>query len=191
MQQVISSIRISEERISSKMRPGLLLAPPFSAADVYRQAEMNYPKFFKMDPLCRWAFVGAELLCGHGEEAVYTAHDKEKIAVVLATANGCLEVDKQYQESMQQIASPGLFVYTLPNIMLGEISIRHGFKGEQLCLVQESFDAAEMCFAVADLLCKRGMEACLCGWINLTGQKPDVRLWWVPAEAAGLLQPAS
>lgn len=149
--------------------------------------QVSYPKFFKMDPLCRWAFIGAELLCAHGEQAVYKGISPEKVALVLATATGCLQVDQQYLASLAQVASPGLFVYTLPNIMLGELSIRHGFKGEQLCLIQEDFDAGEMCFAVADLLCNRGMEACLCGWINIIEEEPDVRLWWVEQNSAHAL----
>lgn len=187
MKHLIPSIRINKQEAVCNTRAGLLLHPPFRADTIYRQLQFSYPKFFKMDPLCRWAFIGAELLCAHGDQAIYKGIAPEKIALVLATANGCMDVDHSFQESMDQVASPGLFVYTLPNIMLGELSIRHGFKGEQLCLVQEDFDAAEMQFAVQDLLLHRGMEACLCGWVNTANDEPELRLWWAERSSVGSL----
>lgn len=141
--------------------------------------QLSYPKFFKMDLLSRWAFIGAELLCGNGSTAVYEGVLPEKIGIVLGTADGCMDVDHQYLQSMQTVASPGLFVYTLPNIMLGELSIRHGFKGEQLCLVLPDFDEAEIMYAATDLLLHGGMDACLCGWVNVADQAPDVQLTWL------------
>ena len=68
--------------------------------------------------------------------------DTNKVAVVLATAHGCIDVDKKYLDTIELSLAPHCFVYTLPNIMLGEICIRHGFKGEQLCMVDgKTFNA--------------------------------------------------
>lgn len=147
--------------------------------DVYRLLKYNYMKFFKMDLLCKWAWLGAEALLTDEGGALYEGIDKDKIAVVLMTSHGCIDVDKKYLAGMQNIASPALFVYTLPNIMLGEISIRHGFKGEQLCLVDEQFNTEELYFWVSDLLHNRGMEACLCGWANAYDEHTDICLFWV------------
>lgn len=147
--------------------------------DVFRGLQYNYMKFFKMDLLCKWAWLGAEALLREGEKTVYAGVDKNKIAVVLMTSHGCIDVDKKYLDGMQNIASPALFVYTLPNIMLGEISIRHGFKGEQLCLVDEKFNGEELHFWVNDLLTNRGMEACLCGWVDAYDKHKDICLFWI------------
>lgn len=165
------------------------LAQPLKADEIYRRLSPGYPKFFKMDTLSRWAFIGAELLCSHGADAVYREVPAAETAVVLATGNGCLEVDHQFRQSMETVASPGLFVYTLPNIMLGELSIRHGFKGEQLCLVQDGFDAAEISFACQELLQHRGMTACLCGWVDVSDGRPDVRLWWLTIDDLPFMLP--
>lgn len=166
--------------------------PPSSVEDSYRAFGCAYPKFFKMDPLCKWAWLGAELLLRKGEGFVYEGMDKSRIAVVLATGRGCLEVDKKYQESIQTIPSPALFVYTLGNIMLGEICIRHGFKGEQACLVREPESAEELCFWVKDLLDNHGMEACLCGWADAYVYQHDVSMFWVRKKNDGLtFSPAS
>ena len=149
-----------------------------SGEEIYRTIQMNYPKFFKMDVLCKWAMIGAEYLLKKEEGYIYQGIDKEKVAVVLNTKNGCLDVDKKYLESTKTIASPALFVYTLPNIMLGEICIKHGFKGEQLCIVQDDFDKEELNFWVNDLLKNRGMEACVCGFVDASEYGVKVEMEW-------------
>ncbi len=154
--------------------------------DVYRLLQYNYMKFFKMDLLCKWAWLGAEALLTDEGNAVYEGIDKNKVAVVLMTAHGCIDVDKKYLAGMQNIPSPALFVYTLPNIMLGEISIRHGFKGEQLCLVDEKFNTEELYFWVSDLLNNRGMDACLCGWADVYDMNKDICFFWVSRQDGGL-----
>jgi len=157
------------------------LAAP-SAEDMYSALLCNYPKFFKMDKLCKWAWVAAEYLFG-GKDEVYMGLNKHRVAVCLTTGHGCIDVDKRYLDGIK-IASPGLFVYTLPNIMLGELCIRHGFKGEQQCLVSEKFDAEELCFTVKGLL-DRGMDGCLCGWVDVYGDVYDVCLFWVTKKGSG------
>jgi hypothetical protein len=153
-----------------------------SPEDLYRAIHCSYPKFFKMDKLCKWTFLAAELLLQNGE--AYKGMDKDKISLVLATSHGCLDVDKRYQESID-VPSPALFVYTLPNIMLGEICIRHGFKGEQLCMVTDKFDAEEIHFAAAGFLKNKNMDACLCGWADAWGDTYDITLFWVAKDGNG------
>lgn len=148
-------------------------------AILYHQLQYNYPKFFKMDVLCKWAWLGAEyLITTQQQHEQVTPYN---IAVVLMSLQGCIDVDKKYLHSVADFPSPSLFVYTLPNIMLGEICIRHGIKGEQLCLVNESFHAGtgEIEFWVNDLLNNRGMDACICGWADATGEEHDVFMMWV------------
>ncbi len=147
--------------------------------DLYRKLSYSYMKFFKMDLLCKWAWLGAELLLQDDGNAIYENVPIDKAAVTIGTKHGCLDVDKKYEDSRADIPSPALFVYTLPNIMLGEICIRHGFKGEQLCTVSEGFDAEELNFWVDDLLTSKGMEACLCGWADAYEDKKDICLFWV------------
>lgn len=146
----------------------------------YRYYELSYAKFFKMDMLCKWAWLGTELLLKDEDgNWRYQQFDKNNIGVLLASAQGCIALDKKYRSSMDSIPSPALFVYTLPNIMLGELCIRHGFKGEQLCLIQESFDSTAMELWLKDGFENRGMEACLCGWVNATEKESEVLLFWI------------
>lgn len=167
------NIRLNNEIILSLEAPDTHKQPQV----VYEKLGINYPKFFKMDLLSKAAFLGAELLLRNVDNI--QQYDKEHIATVITTSYGCIDVDKRYEESRQSFASPALFVYTLPNIMLGEICIRNGFKGEQVCNVSESEDAAFLDFYVNDLLNNRNMEACLCGFADATEDGITITLRWV------------
>jgi hypothetical protein len=151
---------------------------------LYKDLNCNYPKFFKMDKLCKWAIVAAECLFSGGN-TIYNDINNIKVAVALSTNHGCLDIDKKYYDTIK-VPSPALFVYTLPNIMLGELCIRHGFKGEQVCIVSGQFDATELYFAVQGFLKNSGMDACLCGWVDVTGEQYDVFLLWVTNGGKGL-----
>lgn len=164
------------------MRNGEVLASISSSdpADLYRELGYSYTKFFKMDTLCKWAWLGAEaLLMPSPGASLYADLDKRNIAVVLATRDGCLEIDHRYVDTLQTIPSPALFVYTLPNIMLGEICIRHGFTGEQLCEVQESYDPEVQLAWVKDLLEHRNTSHCLFGWLDALADQYDITLVWI------------
>lgn len=151
-----------------------------SAMDAYKLIGTTYPKFFKMDLLSKWAWLTTEILLKMPEGRWrYDGLDKTKIAVVLFSKDGCLEADKAFLESMKEIASPALFVYTLPNIMLGEICIRHGFQGEQLCEMAQEWHPEECILYVKDLLENRGMDACLFGFVDACSEEQRVELFWV------------
>lgn len=183
-------LRINKHSVIKDGSPLLSFNDPIDSytPDVlYRALQYNYPKFFKMDLISKWAWLGAETVLTQANGFIYDSVDKTKIAVVLQTNHGCLDVDKKYSETLATIPSPALFVYTLPNIMLGEICIRHGFKGEQACVVSDGFDTKEIEFWVNDLLTNRGMEACLCGWVDATTNNHEVSLYWVSKQEDKLL----
>jgi hypothetical protein len=175
--KILRTLTIDQHQIRIDQQP-VLEMEKMAAEEVYRSVAMNYPKFFKMDLLCKWAMIGAEYLLKTENGWMYEGIDKTKIAVLLMTKTGCVDVDQKYLVSTQTIPSPALFVYTLPNIMLGEICIRHGFKGEQLSLVSETYVKEELAFWVHDLLQKRGMEACIFGWVNADENEINVALNW-------------
>lgn len=160
---------------------GETLFSNLEADDIYRSFQINYIKYFKMDALSKAAFLASEILVS----AADFRENKDEVALVLSSAYGCLDVDRKFEESRHSIASPALFVYTLPNIMLGEICIRHKFKGEQMMLVSEEPDYDLMSFYVTDLLENRAMSACLCGHADAIDNFTRVELFWVSKEAIG------
>ena len=106
----------------------------------YRNFEMQYPKFFKMDALSKLAFLGSELLLS----PITSTEQENNIALVLANKSSSLDTDVKYQESISDkenyYPSPAVFVYTLPNICLGEISIRHQLKSENSFFIFDVFN---------------------------------------------------
>lgn len=149
---------------------GLLLS-------IYQHFEFSYPKFYKMDNLSKLGWLTAEILLKDGyEKEKYKAEDT---GLVLANANSSLDNDLKYIESVSDIASPSLFVYTLPNIVIGEICIRNKFKGEHSFFIQENFDTDFMAQQVNYLLNKNILQACICGWVDVLGQEYKSTLFLV------------
>lgn len=155
--------------------------------EFYRALDVQYPKFFKMDTLSKWGWIGAESLLNEHISSLQNNMDRSKVAVVLSTSHGCLETDQKYFRTTAEIPSPALFVYTLSNIVLGEISIRHSFKGEQACFVAPRFSASQLYSYVSDLLENRQMDACLCGWLDVYDGHHDVCMFWIVKEGSGMV----
>lgn len=132
---------------------------------VYRHFDIKYPKFYKMDNLSKLGWLAAEILLQNSFDPA--TYKQENTGLVLANANSSLDTDIKYYETAKDIASPALFVYTLPNIMTGEICIRHNFKGENAFFVFEKFDADFMQVYVNNLFNNDTLQACICGWVEL------------------------
>jgi hypothetical protein len=79
----------------------------------------------------------------------------------------------------RQFASPALFVYTLPNIVIGEICIRHHFQGENAFFIFEHFDANFIEQYVGNLVNNNILQACICGWVDCLGDGYKAALFLV------------
>lgn len=137
--------------------------PDFLLA-AYHHFDLNYPKFYKMDNLSKLGWLASEVLLNG---IAIKEYQPAEVGLVLCNANSSLDSDKKYFKSVSGIASPALFVYTLPNIMTGEICIRNNFKGEGAFFIFEKFDAAFMESYVNDLLNSNILKACICGWVDV------------------------
>lgn len=135
----------------------------------YNHLEIKYPKFYKMDNLCKLGMIASETLLKPG--FVPSVYNPEDIGVVLSNASSSLDTDIKYFETVNNIPSPSLFVYTLPNIVIGEICIRNGFKGENAFFVFNSFNANFMQQYVSNLLNTDILKVCICGWVELLADK--------------------
>ena len=91
----------------------------------------------------------------------------KKSALYCANANASLDTDLKYFESTKEIASPALFVYTLPNIVMGEICIRNKFKGENSFFIFEDFNVAFIHQYVNELFANNILKLCICGWVDV------------------------
>jgi hypothetical protein len=157
---------------------------PFSdfSKKAYQNFEMNYPKFFKMDNLSKLAFLGAELLLKSESDS-----DKENnTALVFANASSSLDTDVKYQNSIADkeayYPSPAIFVYTLPNICLGEISIRHQLKSENSFFIFANFNPKFMEQYSNILLETNKADKVLCGWVEYYNEEYTAFLYLVAKE---------
>ena len=103
--------------------------------ELYKQIIGNYPKYYKMDGLCRLGFVASELLLkAERDEGSFTEDTNKTRAIVFFNRSSSIASDKKYLASIVEkdnyFPSPSVFVYTLPNIVTGEIAIRNGYHGE-------------------------------------------------------------
>ena len=141
--------------------------------DVYRSRIGDYPKFFKMDALCKVGFVASELLLKaetDGEISQRKAHGTSSRAVLLFNRSGSLNADTKYQTTIQEadnfFPSPAIFVYTLPNIVTGEIAIRNLYYGETNFIVLDSMDLHTMAEQIANAFQDTETESVLTGWVD-------------------------
>lgn len=142
----------------------------------YKKLGESNMKFYKMSDLCKAAYVGvANLLTGNplGE------YRPEDISIVLSNRSSSLDTDVEHQKEINKHAeggvSPAIFVYTLPNVVNGELCIRHKIKGNNLFFVEpEDKGIAE---SYARLLIVNGKaQAVLCGWCEKLGEKYEVNM---------------
>lgn len=139
--------------------------------ELYRNHIADWPKFFKMDTLSKAGFVASELLIKElGEHRLGSEEFARGRAIVLFGATASLCADRNYQETIQDkdnyYPSPALFVYTLPNIVTGEIAIRNHWRGETSFYVTEAPDAAQMAFHLACAFQDQVTDSILAGWVD-------------------------
>lgn len=150
---------------------------------IYQHFELNYPKYYKMDNLSKLGWLSAEILLK--DNFKQNNYQPEAIGIVLANTNSSLDNDIKYFETTKEMASPSLFVYTLPNIVIGEICIRNNFKGEHAFFIQDTFDAGFMAQQVNYLLNKNILHACICGWVDILEHEYKAVLFLVEKEKLG------
>ncbi len=143
----------------------------------FKALESPNMKFFKMDALCKLGYVAAEELLRNADIA--NKYMPEEIGIVLANVSSSLDTDIRHCLQIEQNGedvSPAVFVYTLPNVVAGEISIRHKIQGENTFFIQTtpSIDFLE---SYARMILKRGyLKAVIYGWCELLGEEFDAKL---------------
>jgi hypothetical protein len=136
-----------------------------------------------MDTLSKLGWLATEILLKDSYPP--GKYEPETIGVVLANASSSLDTDKKYYETVKDIASPALFVYTLPNIVIGEICIRHHFKGENAFFIFEKFDAGFIENYVSNLINNNILQSCICGWVELLDDQYQTVLFLVEKDLSG------
>lgn len=137
---------------------------------LYKQLIGNYPKFYKMDGLSRLGFVASEILLN----AEKGETDKER-AIIFFNHSSSIASDRNYKESINDkdnyFPSPSIFVYTLPNIVTGEIAIRNHFHGETSFFILPDKDK-KMMEEILQASCRDDQsKSFLTGWIDYEDER--------------------
>ena len=138
---------------------------------IYKQLINDYPKYYKMDGLCRLGFVASELLlqAEKAESEVDNSVTKER-AIILFNHTSSISSDKRYLASIADkdnfFPSPSVFVYTLPNIVTGEIAIRNGYHGETSFYILPQRDEKQMNEVIETAFVDRKTKSVLTGWLD-------------------------
>lgn len=134
------------------------------ALKLYKQFKIGYSKYHKMDNLCKLAVLTSEFLLNNGQ--VLEDASPDEIAIILGNNSSSIISDTAHQKSIDELPSPAVFVYTLPNIMIGEMCIKYKITGENSCFQMKEFDASFFIKYVSHLFKKENYKYCITGWID-------------------------
>jgi len=143
----------------------------------YKAQEISWPKFHKMDSLSKMGILATELLFSNRKIP-------EDTALVFSNSSSSLGTDEVHQNSMNQVVSPSVFVYTLPNIVMGEVCIKNKIYGENSFFITEKFNPGLIWEYSQSLLDSLAASAIVCGWIEWKNAEYDVFLCLVTREGS-------
>ena len=150
--------------------------------NAYKFFKTDYSKFFKMDNLSKLAFLAADVLL----KKENLNEEENNIALVFSNRASSLDTDRKHQAAIENdeeyFPSPAVFVYTLPNICLGEISIKHRLYSENSFFIFDRFNAEHLQLYANSLLRSKKAEKVLCGWVDFDENSYDAFLYLVGNE---------
>ena len=149
--------------------------------ELYKHAGMEYPKFFKMDHLSKYGILATEYMFNGYD--LKTNYPETAVGIVLENASGSLDTDAEFQKTINNketfFPSPAIFVYTLSNIVMGEICIKYKIKGENMFFLSETIQYQLLENYVTDLFNNKMIQSAIVGWVDYTQAKPDVLVLFV------------
>ena len=152
----------------------------------YKNFQLNYPKFYKMDHLSKLAFVASDLLLK--SNPIMQKYAAEDVSIIVSNSASSLEIDTEHQNTISDknnyFPSPAVFVYTLPNILIGEMAIRNSIKGENTFFIFDKFDADFMGSYNNSLLNGNKAKCCITGWVNFYENEYEAFLYTIEKEQA-------
>lgn len=150
--------------------------------NAYKFLKTEYPKFFKMDNLSKLAFLAADVLLKNEN----LNEEENNIALIFSNKASSLDTDRKHQAAIENDAeyfpSPAVFVYTLPNICLGEISIKHKLYSENSFFIFDRFNTEHLQLYANSLLQSEKAEKVLCGWIEFDENNYEAFLYLIEKE---------
>ena len=135
---------------------------------LYKERVGDYPKYYKMDGLSKLGFIASEIL-------IQTENSKEWEntpfrGIAFFNSNASINTDLAYLETIKDkdnyFPSPSLFVYTLPNIVTGELAIHHQYFGETAFYILPDKDWKQINDVIESMFCDDQTKSVLGGWVE-------------------------
>ena len=141
--------------------------------ELYHSQVGDYAKFYKMDCLCKLGFIASELLLK--AEGGGRFIDREDRAVILFNRSSSIVADRKHQAAISDAGnffpSPSVFVYTLPNIITGEIAIRNKYYGETSLYILPEYSERTMSQVLSSAFLDGNMRSIISGWIDCPNEE--------------------
>lgn len=131
----------------------------------------DYPKFYKMDLFSRLAFVSVCVLLHGNEHLVNT----DRISMVFFNKTSSILSDRQHLCTVLPPAefypSPSTFLYTLPNVVMGEIAVKFKIKGETTFVILAEKDDKMIDGIVKATVEDTTPSAMIYGWVDCASKE--------------------
>ena len=135
--------------------------------NLYKRYVTDYPKFYKMDPLARLGLVATEMLLSVEK---HQALPNDRRGIVFFNKYGSAHADHEFLKTISFAdnfyPSPSLFVYTLPNIVNGEIALRNHYHGETAFYVLPQKDDKLMKEVIDATFEGSCLDTLIAGWLE-------------------------
>jgi 3-oxoacyl-[acyl-carrier-protein] synthase-1 len=159
------SVQIDDEIMDTGQQKGKALL-----TYLYKTYIQDYPKFYKMDVLARLGFVATELLIQKEKGTRSKEQEEGKRAVIFFGQSSSINADKEFLRSIADpenfFPSPAAFVYTLPNIVNGEVAIRNNYHGETAFYILPRKDDSIMRMITQATMIDNFHTSIITGWLD-------------------------
>lgn len=133
--------------------------------EAYKTLGESNMKFYKMDDLCKLGYMACHYIL---KDISYLPTE---IGIILANKNASLHTDIKHQTVIDKdgdaAASPATFVYTLPNVVAGEICIRHKIQGENTFFIHKECNLDDLKAYAYTVMHASKLKYCIIGWCEL------------------------
>lgn len=147
--------------------------------EIYKTMLDDYPRFYKMDVFNRMVYTATALLInaeGPGE------NDGNR-AIVFFNRTSSVVSDRKhiatYTKGDGFFPSPGIAVYTLPNIVSGEVAIKYGYKGETSFYILATRNDSLMNMITDVTFAMSDIRSMITGWVDCSSEdtfEADIRI---------------
>ena len=131
--------------------------------EIYKTCLDDNPKFYKMDLFSRVAYLASAMLLREEKEV-------EEMPFILFNRSSSVLADRHHLRSCHGpegfYPSPSAFIYTLPNVVMGDLAVHYGLKGETTLLILPEKDEALMERITGSVFTQTGARMMLTGWAD-------------------------